>query len=402
MKTVHRFIAVLAVFLGLYVGCTGTLLQLVDLKTLLKHEPATDANLESIREGHDGPPNFDVIVTSDFAAPSLPINLNFDSALATVVRSDRAVTNGAAMKFVELRMLGGKPVGLVWTMGKLLRFDATTGAVLAGPDTAPAYKLPPLGNQGSFRNQVKGFHRMTAWGVWGQIVFVGVALVLAAMILSGVWLYCQLWIARSRIGRPQPFWSAGGLWRTLHRGVATVAGIFLVVVVLSGTFEAINSGGSAMYTIVHGGRPGLKADVSSPLTDAGLPPMLHTTLTAFNAVKPNTAIKVLRLRYFAGMPQGIVVAGGPDDTQQWAFNAATGGVAPLAAASYPPSGQTFGWQWDQIMKGIHRGDFIGLSGRMMSLLSGLSLIFLSASGAVMYVDLWAKRRKLGRNGLFWV
>jgi uncharacterized iron-regulated membrane protein len=402
MRTVHRFIAVLAVFFGLYVGCSGILLQSVDLKTLLSGAPATDPNLESIREGFDGPPNFAVLVTGDYAAPALPAGFDFDAALAAVVKTARAIAGGAPIKFVELRMAGGRPVGLVLALGKVLRIDAVSGAILAGPDTAPAFKLPPQGNQTSLRNQIKGFHRMTAYGNWGQVAFVGVALTLAAMILSGVWLYFHLLIARARLGRPRPFWSAGGLWRTVHRAIGAVAAAFLVVVVLSGSFEAINSGGSAVYRIVHGGRPGLTADVSSPLADAELPAMLHATLIAFRAASPDAPVKVLRLRYFAGMPQGVVVAGLADQTRQWAFNTATGGAAPLQAPSYPPTGQTFGWQWDQIMKGVHRGDAIGLPGRLMSLFAGLSLVFLSLSGLVMYLDLWGKRRKLGRYGLFWI
>jgi uncharacterized iron-regulated membrane protein len=208
-------------------------------------------------------------------------------------------------------------------------------------------------------------------------------------------------MARARVGRPGPYWSAGGWLRTLHRAVAVTASLFIAVVVLSGTFEAINSFGTATYRIIHHGkRPGLTADVSSPLADAELAPMLRTTLAAFRAADPGDPIKVVRLRYFAGIPQGIVVSGG-SDVRQFAFNAVTGRRASLQGPSYPPTGQTFGWQWDQIVKGIHRGDFIGLPGRFMSLFTGLSLLFLSLSGAAMYADLWNKRRRAGRHGLFW-
>ena len=65
MRKVHRFLAVFAMFFGLYVGTTGTLIQLIDLKTLLSHAPASDPNLQSIREGYDGPPNFQVLGEGD-------------------------------------------------------------------------------------------------------------------------------------------------------------------------------------------------------------------------------------------------------------------------------------------------------------------------------------------------
>jgi uncharacterized iron-regulated membrane protein len=392
MRRLHRFIAFVAIFLGLYVAVTGILLQLIDLKILISHAPADNPNLQAIREGQDGPPNFQVLATADYSAPDLPATLVLDAALARVVESEHVATGGAPMSFVELREVDGKPVGQIASLGRLLRFDALTGALLAGPDTAARVVLPPQGNQGSVRNEVKGFHRMTAYGNWGQVFFVFVALTLCTMLITGLVLYFQLLAARVRAGRPGIYWFAGGWWRASHRVLAISAAAFLVVVVFSGTFEAVNSGGTAIYKIIHHGyRPGLTADVSSPLTEAELAPMLQTTLAAFYALNPAAPIKVLRLRYFAGMPQGIVVRGGAD-IRQFAFNTATGQRARFQGPSYPPTGQTFGWQWDQVFKRIHRGDVIGLSGRWMSLLAGFSLLFLSISGAVMYFQLRAKRR----------
>jgi uncharacterized iron-regulated membrane protein len=129
--------------------------------------------------------------------------------------------------------------------------------------------------------------------------------------------------------------------------------------------------------------------------------MLHTTLKSFRAADPSEPIKVLRLRYFAGLAQGVVVAGDAVDSRQFAFNTATGEKAGLSGPSYPPTGQTWGWQGVQVIKSIHRGDFFGITGRFLSWLTGLSLVFLSLSGGAMYFDLWSKRRKTGRHGLFW-
>jgi len=72
----------------------------------------------------------------------------------------------------------------------------------------------------------------------------------------------------------------------------------------------------------------------------------------------------------------------------------------------PAAGQTdrtigLPWKYHQIAKRIHRGDIIGLSGRLMDLLTGLSLLFLVISAAKIYFDLWRSRRRLGRSGLFW-
>jgi uncharacterized iron-regulated membrane protein len=400
MRTLHRYLAVFAVVFALYVGSTGTLIQLLDLRALLGHAPATDPTMRAIREGHDGPQNFQVLVESDFAAASLPADFDYPAALETVLRSDRSAAAGAPISFLELRVVEGRPVGQISSRGRLLRFDAVSGAMLVGPDTAPPVSLPPGGNQPSLRNTVKAIHRMTAFGDWATLVFAVIALSLCAMVITGLVLYFRLLSARARTGRPGLFWSAGGGWRSLHRAVAIVAGAFLLIVTLSGTFEALGSLGVSFYRVTHHGRPGLTADVSSPLSDAELASMLRTTLRAYTAVRPATPIKVLRLRYFAGMPQGVIVSGG-GDTAQYAFNAATAQRASLSGPGYPVTGQPFGWQADQIAKQIHRGDFFGLSGRWMSLFTGFSLLFLSISGFTMYFDLWSRRRHIGRHSLFW-
>jgi hypothetical protein len=37
----------------------------------------------------------------------------------------------------------------------------------------------------------------------------------------------------------------------------------------------------------------------------------------------------------------------------------------------------------------------------MDLFAGFSLVFLSASGVIMYVDLLRRRRRVGRKQMFW-
>ena len=401
MRTVHRLVAAIAVLFALYVAVTGITVQILDLQSLLGHVPATTPNLQSLREGHDGPPNFQVIDDPDYSAAPLPADFDFATALSRVVKSERAATEAAPMSFVELRMKGGKPVGQIASRGKLLVFDAVSGAVLAGPDTAKPAKFPQK-NHPSFRSTMKDLHRFLWYGSWGTPFDIVFGLTMCTILFAGLVMYFRLLAARARTGRKNLYWSAGGFWRTLHRVIAVTSSAFLVIVVVSGTSLAIGSLGVTISTALHHGvRTGVSEDVSSPLADAELPGMLHTTLTAWRADNVHTPIKVLRLRYFSGMPQGVIVAGG-DETRQVVFNAATGRRASETEPGYPATGQTFGWQEDQIAKQIHRGDIIGLSGRWMSLLTGLSLVFLIVSGVVMYFDLWNRRRRAGRPGLFWL
>ena len=101
------------------------------------------------------------------------------------------------------------------------------------------------------------------------------------------------------------------------------------------------------------------------------------------------------------MQQGVVIIGLGNDTQQVVFNAGTGRRVSLTEPGYPPTGFPFGWQAHQTAKQIHRGSYIGLSGRWMDLLGGLAIIYLSVSGVVMYVDMWNRRRRGGRPALLW-
>jgi hypothetical protein len=82
----------------LYMSVTGILLQTIDLKTILSHAPASDPDLRAIREGRDGPLNFQVASDSDFTAAPLPADFDHDPALGTVMPVARAVLHGADVR----------------------------------------------------------------------------------------------------------------------------------------------------------------------------------------------------------------------------------------------------------------------------------------------------------------
>jgi uncharacterized iron-regulated membrane protein len=397
MRTVHRLVAIVAVLFGLYAASTGIVVQLMDLGALYAHAPASDPTMQAIRVGHDGPPNFQVISDADYAAAPLPEGFDFDAALARVLKGRHDAIGDAPVSFLELRMAGTKPVGEVASHGLVYGFDAGTGAALGPP---VKFVLPPLSTP-SLRNTIKDIHRLRVFSQWALIVDALGGILIAVMIATGLMVYLRLWTSRRRSGRANPFWLAGGWWRSLHRAIALVAVLFLSVIALSGIVLSTSSVGVAVNSSLHHGqRPGLTADVSSPLADSELPAMLRTTLTAFHLANPGRPVKAVRLRSFAGMKQGIVIAGG-DETTQHVFNAVSGRAASETEAGYPSTDMTYGWQIDQIAKQIHRGDFFGLTGRWIDLLSGLSLLYLATSGAVIYFELWNRRRKAGRRQLVW-
>jgi hypothetical protein len=404
VRPIHRIVGTVILLFTLYIGVTGLMIQSVDLRAIASHAAATDPEMMAIRESIDGTDNFAVIRPTDYAATALPEGYDFYSALSNVLKSARlSVGADTPLKFLELRVIDGKPVGLVRVGDKTLRFDPATGAPLTNPPEPRRTPPPP-----SLRGQIKRWHRMTVLqGSAGDLMECLNALIgigLFTMIVTGLVLYFQLLRARMRAGHHTAFWSTGGWWRSLHRWVALVAALFLINVSVSGTLLSIDTVSMGIYRVTHpsapGGFPvGLGADLSSPLPDSRLPAMLATTLSAYHASQGNTPIKVLRLRYFSGMPQGVIVTGG--DSRQLVFNAETGKRASMTEPGYPYTGFPFGWEEHELMKQIHRGDAFGVPGRLMDVFAGLSLVFLSASGLYMYMDLLRKRRRGGRKELFW-
>jgi uncharacterized iron-regulated membrane protein len=309
------------------------------------------------------------------------------------------------LKFLELRVIDGRPVGLVESGDKVLRFDPATGAPLPGSPSPPRDRPAP-----SLHGRIKQWHRLQfIGGSVGDLMecfnaLIGIGLFI--MIITGLVLYFQLLRARVRGGRTAIFWFSGGWWRSAHRWISVVASAFLLVVSVTGTLLSIDTVSMGVYGATHASAPsrfpiGITGDFSSPLPDPQLPAMLATTLSAYRAAQGNTPIKVVRLRYFSGMPQGVIVTGG-DQTRQLVFNAVTGKRVSMTEPGYPYTGFPFGWEEHELVKRIHRGDAFGIPGRLMDVFAGLSLVFLSTSGLYMYLDLLRKRRRVGRKQMFWV
>lgn len=85
---------------------------------------------------------------------------------------------------------------------------------------------------------------------------------------------------------------------------------------------------------------------------------------------------------------------------------AVGPGGDLAAAAPPPPPNfspylKFRIQLHGLLEKLHRGNIIGFPGQSLSVLGGLSFLFLTVSGIWMYVDLLIKRRRIGRKALFW-
>ena len=402
MRRYHRWIGTLIMVFLLWFALTGVATQAIDLSALLSQAPASNPTMMAIRESIDGPPNQIVIAPPDYDAAAFAPGYSFERALARVVSAGHEILGPKApLSFVELRILDGRAIGVVGSRDQVVRFAVNNGQRL--PDM-PAAEHGPVA---SAHQTAKHLHRLFFLGdtmLWlNALVAVG----LCGMIVTGLIVYAQLVRARARLRRRALFWSAGGAWRSLHRGVSLVSAVFLLIVAVTGTLLSVDSFAFGLYRIlhperlVHGFSPvGTVGDYSAPLVDAAMPAMFETTVRAYHRAEGDRPIKVVRLRSFAGMPQGVIVAGGAA-TQQLIFNAATGARAGLSGPNYPYTGFPTGWQLHELLKRIHRGDVIGVPGRIVDLLAGLALAFLSVSGLWMYLEQWQRRRGAGRGAPFW-
>jgi uncharacterized iron-regulated membrane protein len=397
-RNIHRILALFAALLMLWLGTTGSTIQVLDLKALLTHTPPSDPIQLSIVEGMYGPQNFAVLQVRDFSAAALPTSLDINQAIATVLQAAHGSSgNGqtAEMTWIELRDSEDQPIGQVMRGNQLEAFNAVTGAPVTAtpsPSIPQGGRLPP-----SLRQKLKTLHRFWNRGDTPGVYFEFLSgLVLLTLLITGILMYFRLLSARSRIGRRQWFWLSGGIWRGLHRGVSVLAAVFLLCIAFTGTWIGFESTMNALGR--SGGGPARQP--VRELSDAEVRAMTAVTMKAMQQLHSGAPIKVIRLRTFGQMQQGVVISGG-SDTEQFVFNAETGEPASLTEPSYPKSGFPFGVQVHENIKHFHSGAMFGIPTRFMSLLSGLSVIFLSLSGLLMYFDMWLKRRKGGRKSLIW-
>lgn len=404
-RGIHRIGAFVAVLLMLWLGGTGSLIQTLDLNARLAHLPPEDPTALSIVEGMYGPANYAVIQVADFHAATLPAGFDIRQGIATTLQAAQAESARSQdagrgtpkpLTWIELRMLNGSPVGQVMQGGQLQAFDARSGQPVAALAAAPipqGRRLPY-----SLRQKLKTLHRF--WnrddtpGVYFEFL---AGLVLWGFLVTGLVMYFQLLKARRRLKRRQLFWLKGGLWRGLHRSVSLLAALFLVCIAASGTWIGFESS----YNALGRSKPAVLVTPGAVrLDEAEVPALTATTVKALARLHPGIPIKVLRIRNFGQMAQGVAITGG-GSIEQVVVDARTGASASLTEPSYPRSGFPLGVQVHENVKHFHSGEMFGLPGQAMSLFAGLSLLFLSLSGVVMYADMWLSRRRSGRPALIW-
>lgn len=394
MKPFHRILAIFASVLILFVAATGTMMEVLDLNALLRGAHEADRTMQSINEGKFGNGPYMAITERDFSGDALPAGLNIADAFKALQAGLARQHAKPDADFLELRVVDGRVIGQA-KYGKALKaVDIATG------NPVPQVDVRPFGPPPSLRQTMKEWHRF-----WGPSVKIGhgdkpavyielaVGLCLCALIGSGASVYVRLYRQRRKIKRPNPFWMAGGAWRALHRVVAAGSLLFVSVMALSGTFIGFES---SWHTFV----PRPVPRQVTPLPADAVPQMVAATLGALARDEPGVALRTIRLRDYYGYREGVVITKEPV-TRQLVYDTATGQAQSLEAPNYPDSQFPFGMDVHEAVKHFHSGYTFGIPARVMALLSGAALIYLGVSGVWMYIDLWLKRRRSGRNSFFW-
>ena len=89
---------------------------------------------------------------------------------------------------------------------------------------------------------------------------------------------------------------------------------------------------------------------------------------------------------------------------QPAMAAIPGGTEAMPSASSPPPAPPKANPKRKLvgfLHHLHSGEEFGPVGVVISLLSGLAMIFFSVSGLWLYYDMYIRRAKVGREGVFW-
>ena len=82
-------------------------------------------------------------------------------------------------------------------------------------------------------------------------------------------------------------------------------------------------------------------------------------------------------------------------------SAAPGHAAAAPAADHDAKPAKRPRDLQHLIIDLHSGNYFGPFGKVISVLMGAVMLFFSVSGMWMYVDMFRKRKKIGRSGLFW-
>ena len=172
--------------------------------------------------------------------------------------------------------------------------------------------------------------------------------------------------------------------RKLHRWVSFPVALFMLVIAVTGLILQLEELGEKEQP-----KPAMQAaapvrpDVTALLTQA---------VAAADKAKPDFKASKVDVNWADGRPVVTFSEGNGRMVPTIRYDAAAG------TAEYKPAPPK---SLHVILIGIHTGKMAGMPGMLLSLTTGLILIILCITGLYVYVDMWRRRDKAGKTGLFW-
>ncbi|HEY8592543.1 MAG TPA: PepSY-associated TM helix domain-containing protein [Sphingomicrobium sp.] len=270
---------------------------------------------------------------------------------------------------------------------RMLLMDAATGRVVGE-------RLPQPGKpeDGSTSRFIYMLHEKLVSGETGETIIGTSGILLLSSSLLG------LWIAWPRPGNWRALFSPRG-WKTLqqkfyswHRVAGLVFGLLYVLIAMGGVYmiftESIRHGLGKVITL----QQPYKAPADAPAAGAAVP--AQQALASAEKLFPNA--EFVRLAMPApDKPFYVIRLRQPGEVRAWSgatsitVDAASGRVVQVQdALAKPPADRLADAQYS-----IHNGEILGLFGRLMIMLAGLSLPTFYITG----VWLWFRKRRLTRQ-----
>lgn len=174
--------------------------------------------------------------------------------------------------------------------------------------------------------------------------------------------------------------------RKYHRWISLVAALFLVVVGTTGVVLQVQRlvGGEEEQERE---REAATESEAAPRFDPTV--MLARTLAAAQQRAPGRALASVELLPGGDDPKGVVILAG-DHARRIVIDARDGDVV-----------EDEPYEAESLILRIHSGAIFGEPGVFLGILWGLALVGLSLTGAWVYLDLYRRRRKSGKSGMFW-
>lgn len=180
------------------------------------------------------------------------------------------------------------------------------------------------------------------------------------------------------------------LMRAFHRWFGLVSAILMTGIGITGTALQLD----LFWT---GDQPP-QAHAEAPVAAVSLPDndaigkMASEAVALVRAEQPKLAISMVQIDF---APDGakVKVGGSGRMSPSTTVDMATHKILP------PPPPRKQGYHG--ILQDIHAGYFMGMTGRIISIVMGLALALLGVTGLIVYIDMFKRRKAGGKTGLFW-